>query len=87
MRDQRHHAGHHDAPGLYIITVEGTLDPDWADRVSGMQILPDAVSAVPQTRLTGWLRDQGALHGVLSILNSLALPLVSLERVRSERDE
>jgi hypothetical protein len=86
MANQRHLAGHNDTPGLYVITVDGTLDPDWSDRVSGMQISPVSGSDVPQTRLTGWLVDQGSLHGVLSILNSLAMPLVALERVRSGRD-
>lgn len=84
MPNQRHLAGHNDAPGLYVITVEGLLDPDWSERISGMQISPVPGSEVPQTRLTGWLQDQGSLHGVLSTLNSLAMPIVNLERVRSE---
>jgi hypothetical protein len=84
MPDPRHFAGHTDTPGLYVITVEGALDPDWSERLSGMQISPVPGTVVPRTRLTGWLRDQGSLHGVLSTLNSLALPIVTLERVRSD---
>lgn len=84
MSDQRYLAGHIDTPGLYVIIVEGILDPDWSERLSGMQISPVPGSALPRTRLTGWLRDQGSLHGVLSTLNSLALTIVTLERVRSD---
>lgn len=69
--------------GLYVITVEGVLDPSWSSRFGEMQILPLPGDSSPQTRLTGWLQDQGALHGVLSTLNGLSLPIVTLERVRT----
>jgi hypothetical protein len=76
-----------DVPGLYVITIEGVLDPDWSDRVNGLQISHVSESSVPRTRLTGWLADQSALHGVLATLNGLMLPIVSLERVRVATDQ
>jgi hypothetical protein len=86
MSSQRPLAGSSDKPGLYVITVEGMLDPDWSDRLNGMQVSPVPGCGVPQTRLTGWLLDQGSLHGVLSTLNSLSMPILTLERVRTERE-
>lgn len=86
MPNQWHPAGPGDTPGLYVITIEGALDPDWSERLSGMQISPMPGSVIPQTRLTGWLLDQGSLHGVLSTLNSLSMPIVTLERVRTDRE-
>jgi hypothetical protein len=51
-----------------------------------MQVSPVPGCGAPQTRLTGWLLDQGSLHGVLSTLNSLSMPILTLERVRTERE-
>ncbi|MGE5417922.1 MAG: hypothetical protein ACM3UZ_14385 [Acidobacteriota bacterium] len=59
-----------------IIHIKGSIDPNWSDWLSGMQItpLPDK-----ETRLTGDLPDQAALYGVLSRLNSLGLALLSVQ--------
>lgn len=78
--------GYVDTPGLYVITIDGFLDPDWSDRVHSLQITHATGEGGPQTVLTGWLVDQGALHGVLATLNGLALPIVSLERIRTAND-
>lgn len=72
-----------DVPGLYVITVEGHLDTEWSARLGEMQILPLHGTPTPRTQLTGWLQDQGALHGILATLSGLAIPIVSLERVRT----
>jgi hypothetical protein len=72
-----------DVPGLYVITVEGMLDAGWSARFGEMQILHIQGLPTPRTQLTGWLQDQGALHGILATLNGLAMPILSLERVRT----
>jgi hypothetical protein len=72
-----------DVPGLYVITVEGILDVEWSARFGEMQILLLQGPPAPRTQLTGWLQDQGALHGILATLNGLAIPILSLERVRT----
>jgi hypothetical protein len=58
------------------IRIKGHLDPSWQEWLEGLQIVhePDGTS-----RLFGPLQDQSALHGVLTKLGRLHLPLLSLE--------
>ena len=67
-------------PGSYRILVEGLLDERRSDRLAGMRIesrkRPDQ-SVV--TTLTGDLRDQSQLLGVLNSLYELHLPILMVE--------
>ncbi len=68
-------------PAVYRIRVRGRLDPSWSDRMGGLAVEVDAARARPVTTLTGEVVDQSALHGVLSTLFELHLPLLSAERL------
>ncbi len=57
----------------YHIRVKGSLDPKWADWFEGFVLTPQDED---QTLLHGTVPDQAALHGVLSKINSLGLPLL-----------
>lgn len=70
---------------LYVITVDGELDPDWSPRLGGLQITTIAGDQ-PCSQLTGWVEDQSALHGVLTTLHGLSLSLVRVDRLRTSRD-
>lgn len=68
-----------DEPGAYQIVVEGTLDAQWASYwFEGFDVV-----ALPEgrTQLTGTVADQSALYGLLSRIQDLGLPLLSLRRV------
>lgn len=67
------------APAAYRIRVRGQLDSSWSPLLGEMAISCDSVDGVPVVTLTGTLLDQTALLGVLSRLNSLSLPLLSVE--------
>ena len=70
----------------YEIRVQGHLDARWADWVDGLAFTHEGDGT---TTLTGPLLDQAALHGVLTRIRDLGLPLVSLRRVcpnRPDRD-
>ena len=58
------------------IRIKGHLDPGWQEWLEGLQIVhePDGTS-----RLSGMLKDQPALHGVLAKISHLSLALLSLE--------
>lgn len=58
------------------IRIKGHLDPGWQDWLEGLQILhkPDGTS-----QISGTLKDQPALHGVLTKIHHLSLTLLSLE--------
>ena len=62
----------------YRIRVQGHLDADWSERLSGMRIR-SATGAVGTTILEGRLPDQAALSGVLATLYELHLPVISVE--------
>ena len=67
-------------PATYRIEVEGVLDEIWADSLAGMRISsrkrPDQSTV---TTLTGLLRDQAELSGVLNGLYGLHLPILSVK--------
>ena len=63
-------------PDHYTIRLRGHLDRRWADWFDGLVL---TIEADGTTLLTGPLADQAALHGVLSTLYELGLPLVLVE--------
>jgi hypothetical protein len=68
-----------DRPATYQISVQGMIDPDWSDRLSGMTIGLVREEARPSvTILKGELSDQAALAGVLNTLYELHLPILSV---------
>jgi hypothetical protein len=68
-----------DRPATYQIRVQGKINPDWADRLSGMTIgLITEEARPPITTLKGELDDQAALVGVLNTLYELHLPILSV---------
>jgi hypothetical protein len=71
-----------EAPGQYEIRIQGQLTDQWAARFEGLTLTRDDNGT---TLLTGPVVDQAALHGVLRQVRDLALPLLSVTRVRSDQ--
>ena len=67
---------------LYEIRVSGHLDANWSEWLDGMAIQHEANG---ETLLTGSLRDQSALHGVLNCLRDLGVQLMSVNRMDDEQ--
>ena len=67
-----------DKPGIYRIKVKGNLDQRWSDWFDGFSITPQAGD---ETLLAGPVADQAALHGLLSKIRDLGLPLLLVRRV------
>jgi hypothetical protein len=61
----------------YQITVKGRLDEDWSDWFDGLQITHDAGG---NTVLTGAVRDQTALYGLIAKARDLGLALIAVEQ-------
>jgi hypothetical protein len=77
-----------DIPADYRISVQGRVNPTWADRLEGMTIRQTAVDASRTvTTLQGELKDQSALAGVLNTLYELHLSLLSVERLANRLSE
>jgi len=71
-------------PASYFIKVQGRLDETWSDRLAGMQIKTSSRGDIKVTILSGHVRDQAELLGVLNSLYELHLPLLSLEILNKE---
>lgn len=66
---------------LYEISLQGHLEQDWSDWFGGMSITQ---SEAGTTQLTGELRDQSELHGVLAKIRDLGMPILRLIRLEVE---
>ena len=67
-----------DGSELHEIRVQGHLDDRWSDWMEGLVFTHESDGT---TTLTGPLADQAALHGVLTRIRDLALPIVSVRRL------
>ncbi len=70
-----------DKSATYFIQVEGTLAPDWSERLGGMHIETEYEDTKAVTTLTGRLVDEAALLGVLNALYGMRLPLLTVKKV------
>jgi hypothetical protein len=70
------------APADYRIEVVGFLEESWSDRLGGMRIKTrQRTDQSTVTTLTGRVRDQAELTGVLNSLYELHLPILSVESI------
>ena len=65
-------------PVLCVIQVQGALEGSWSARLCGLAIAVDETAGGPRTTLAGELPDQAAVHGVLTTLYDLGLPLLAV---------
>ncbi len=68
-------------PLVYQIRIKGHLGRQWADWFEGLTI---RLEDNGETLLTGSVVDQAALHGLLKKVRDLAMPLVSVIRVKPD---
>jgi hypothetical protein len=66
-----------DEAAFYEIRVQGILDERWAEWLGGLDVRPLPSG---ETLLSGLIRDQSALHGLLSKIRDLGLPLLCVGR-------
>jgi len=62
-------------PNYYQIRLRGHLDTRWSDWFDGLTVSHETNGT---TLLSGPVVDQAALHGLLSRINNLGLPLLSV---------
>lgn len=71
-------------PGQYEIYIKGHLDDRWTGWFEGMTI---TLADNGETRLSGTVVDQSALHGLLRKVRDLGMTLVSVNRVEPEQTD
>ena len=77
-----------DAPVVYQIKVEGSVDAAWSSWFDGMRITSEKSEPGPMvTVLTGPVIDQAALRGMLWKLWDLNLVLISVHRLGARNKE
>jgi hypothetical protein len=65
-------------PAMCVILVQGALKCSWSERLGGMAIAVYDTAAGPRTTLAGVLLDLAAVHGVLTTLHDLGMPVMSV---------
>ena len=67
-----------DTPTLYVIRVEGVLDGDGEEWFAGMA-LTFLAGGPGETKISGYIADQAALHSLLNKIRDLGLRLIAVE--------
>ncbi len=68
-----------DRPACYRIKVRGQLDASWSANFGGMSISSQKIPGDGAiTTLQGMVADQATLHGILSSVRDLGLPLLEV---------
>jgi hypothetical protein len=68
----------------YEIRVDGILDEGWSEWFDGLQLTHETGGV---TLLSGNLRDEAALHGLIREIPDLGLPLISLARLDNQLED
>lgn len=70
-------------PSMYRIPIQGHLADRWANWFDGLRLTREAQG---DTLLIGPVTDQAALHGPLTKIRDLGLPLIAVNRIEPEAD-
>ena len=69
--------------GITEIKVEGHLDKKWKDHFEGLEISYDGNN----TLLTGSIKDEAHVHGVLNQIRDLNLKLISVNPMEKQHNQ
>ena len=70
-------------PARYEVRVDGVLEGRWSEWFEGLEV--ERVG--DETVLSGTLRDQPALHGVLDKVRDLGLSVIAVRRLPPGEEE
>ena len=70
------------SPPIYEIRVSGHLSTQWTNWYEGLTITLEEDGS---TLLSGPVVDQAALHGLLKKVRDLGIPLISVNRVETNK--
>jgi hypothetical protein len=82
MSDKQTFDEKHSQHQCYEIRLKGHLDDRWAEWFEGLTI---TLEENGDTLLTGPVIDQASLYGLLKKIRDLGMPLVSVNRVESNK--
>ena len=70
-----------DNPQMYRIEIAGHLDEGWSDWFYGFTLVEETDT---KTIIAGQVADQAALHGLLTRIRDLGLPLLVVQHEETE---
>lgn len=73
-------------PAYYEMCISGRLSRQAAAWFEGMTLTIDEGQSPPQTIISGYVRDQTALYGLISRARDLGLTLVSVRRTQPREE-
>ena len=68
--------------GKTKITIQSHLDKKWKNSFEGMNISYEGDNTI----LTGNIKDEAHLHGILNIIRDLNIKLISINPVENQED-
>jgi hypothetical protein len=74
---------HRHQPARYRLRLQGRVAADWTDWLSDPVVWVDSAGVGSITVVTGKVRDQAALFGLLTFVRDLAVPLIAVELIQS----
>ena len=69
--------------GRIKISIQGQLDKNWKNSFEGMNISYEGNNTI----LTGQIKDEAHLHGILNIIRDLNLKLISINPADNDEDK
>jgi len=69
--------------GKTKIIIQGHLDKQWKNRFEGLKISYEAGNTI----LTGNLKDEAHLHGILNIIRDLNIKLISINPAEDKNEQ
>ena len=84
MSDTQASADTRREPAQYEIRLKGHLDARWAAWFDGLSLIQESDGT---TLIRGSVIDQAALHGLLSKVRDLGLPLIAVTQVDPKQME
>lgn len=66
----------------YRLQLQGRLSADWSDWLTDVAITYEGDGQFVVTTITGTVRDQAGLFGLLSFVRDLGAPLIAVEWIR-----
>jgi hypothetical protein len=69
-------------PARYCLQLQGRLSADWSDWLTGVEVAYEGEGQIVVTTVTGTVRDQAGLFGLLSFVRDLGVPLIAVEWIR-----
>jgi len=70
-----------ETPARYRLRLQGARTGGWGDWLDPLEVAVEGAGAEAVTLLTGVVRDQSALFGLLSYIRDLGIPLISAELI------